>query len=59
MLPPDTRMARLLAAAEELAQMGSWDTDFASGTHTLSENLRVAFIDRYVELGRINPEPLG
>jgi PAS domain S-box-containing protein len=26
--------------AQRLAGMGSWDTDFASGTHTLSENLR-------------------
>ena len=26
--------------AQRLAQMGSWETDFASGTHTLSENLR-------------------
>jgi PAS domain S-box-containing protein len=27
--------------AQRLAQIGSWDTDFASSTHTLSENLRV------------------
>ena len=26
--------------AERLAQMGSWETDFASGLHTLSESLR-------------------
>jgi len=26
--------------AQRLAQMGSWDTDFATGTHTLSEHLR-------------------
>ncbi len=27
--------------AQRLAQIGSWDTDFATHTHTLSENLRV------------------
>ena len=27
--------------AQRLAQMGSWDVDFATGTHTLSENMRV------------------
>jgi PAS domain S-box-containing protein len=27
--------------AQRLAEMGSWDTDFVTNTHTLSENLRV------------------
>jgi PAS domain S-box-containing protein len=31
MLPLDTRMARLLGTAEELAQMGSWEHDLSSG----------------------------
>jgi len=48
--------------AQRLAQMGSWDTDFASRTHTLSENLRemlamhscVCTDDLF--LGRVHPE---
>jgi PAS domain S-box-containing protein len=48
--------------AQRLAQMGSWDTDFASRTHTLSENLRAMLaMDSYVcsddlFLGRVHPE---
>ncbi|MEA2245558.1 MAG: hypothetical protein QOH46_87, partial [Solirubrobacteraceae bacterium] len=36
-----THREEQLNDAQRLAQMGSWDSDFASGTHTLSENLRV------------------
>lgn len=36
-----THREEQLNDAQRLAQMGSWDTDFASATHTLSENLRV------------------
>jgi PAS domain S-box-containing protein len=36
-----THREEQLNDAQRLAQVGSWDTDFASGTHTLSENLRV------------------
>jgi PAS domain S-box-containing protein len=35
-----TRREEQLNDAQRLAQMGSWETDFATGTHTLSENLR-------------------
>ena len=35
-----TRREEQLNDAQRLARMGSWDTDFATGTHTLSENLR-------------------
>ena len=35
-----TRREEQLNDAQRLAQMGSWETDFASGRHTLSESLR-------------------
>ena len=35
-----TRRTEQLNDAQRLAQMGSWETDFASGLHTLSESLR-------------------
>ena len=35
-----TRRDEQLNDAQRLAQMGSWETDFASGLHTLSESLR-------------------
>ena len=36
-----TQREEQLNDAQRLARMGSWDTDLATGTHTLSENLRV------------------
>ena len=36
-----THREEQLNDAQRLAQIGSWDTDFATHTHTLSENLRV------------------
>ena len=36
-----THREEQLNDAQRLAQIGSWDTDFATQTHTLSENLRV------------------
>ena len=36
-----TRREEQLNDAQRLAQMGSWDVDFATGTHMLSENMRV------------------
>ena len=35
-----TRRTEQLNDAQRLARMGSWETDFASGLHTLSESLR-------------------
>ena len=35
-----TRREEQLNDAQRLARMGSWDTDFASRTHVLSENMR-------------------
>ena len=35
-----TRREEQLNDAQRLARMGSWDTDFASRTHTLSDNMR-------------------
>ena len=35
-----TRREEQLNDAQRLAQMGSWDSDFVTGTYTLSENLR-------------------
>jgi PAS domain S-box-containing protein len=58
MLPPDvsgtdTRMARLLAAAEELAQMGIWELDLGSG-----ETIWSAGIYRILGLPPTNEEQL-
>jgi PAS domain S-box-containing protein len=48
--------------AQRLARMGSWEIDFASGTHTLSENLRVMLAldschsDEAEFMSRVHPE---
>jgi PAS domain S-box-containing protein len=57
-----TRREEQLNDAQRLARMGSWDTDFASRTHLLSENMRELLaldsctISDEVFLGRVHED---
>jgi PAS domain S-box-containing protein len=57
-----TRRTEQLDDAQRLARIGSWETDFASGLHTLSESLREmlaldsCLITGDVFLARVHPE---
>ncbi len=57
-----TRRTEQLNDAQRLARMGSWETDFASGLHTLSESLREmlawnsSLITNEDFLSRVHPE---
>jgi PAS domain S-box-containing protein len=57
-----THREEQLNDAQRLAQVGSWETDFASGTHTLSDNLCAMLemdscvCNDDVFLGRVHPE---